>query len=73
MDDNIPVGTRHIDKGLEEKLKEVYRRVVLNETTRSLMNSLLKSGLCTRDIYIFFCACTSRSVCHIKCSRLDNS
>ena len=66
MENYIPVGIGHIDKGLEEQLKEVYRRVMLNDTRRSLMTSLLNSGLCTRDIYSFVCAqvdlCTTLEV-----------
>ena len=61
MEQDSPVGLRHIYSGHLLELKEVHRRVILNDMRKSLMKSLLQSGLCTKDIYSF--VCTQADLC----------
>ena len=47
---------RHIEIGeLEDELVETHRKVMWNETRLDLLNSLLRQGHCTRDVYSFIC------------------
>ena len=55
MERSSPFGVRHIDGDTELELTEAYRKIISNESRLGLMEKLLDSGLCTRDIYSFAC------------------
>ena len=55
MEPCSPIGERHIDGETELELTRAYRRIISNESRLALMEKLVGSGLCTRDVYSFAC------------------
>ena len=57
-----PVG-ENIEKGeLEHELYETHKRIIFNKKRLDLVQTLLKMGLCTGDIYAFVCSQTDLCV-----------